>query len=129
MNEPVPKVATRLALTLFGGTGLFLIGLALYRRSWELLVVFSPLCLLCSLGLLRALSTRVSSTEVSQITWRGQHSIAWTAITEVKARSGMIELSGDGVRVVLPLVFFRNHEETYSYVATHVPSHLRGLLS
>jgi hypothetical protein len=125
MSEAPPKIALSLSITMFGGLGVLLIGISIWRHNLPMLMAMAFFCLVLGIGLTRSLSTQLCSSGISQLTWRGRIHLAWSEITQVTRQRQTITLKSAGNRFIVPLVFFSNADAALKFVSSHLPSHLR----
>ena len=86
------------------------------------------LCLILGVGLIRPLSTQITNTGVSQLTWQGRRYLPWSEVSEVKVQPQVITLIGQKECFLLPLMFFSNLDESVKFIQEHLPSKLRGVI-
>jgi hypothetical protein len=75
---------------------------------------------------IRTLSTRVTDTGVSQLTWGGRLHLSWTEITQVTRTPLSFTLAGNEKRVVVSLEEFQDTAAATSYMESHLPVNLSG---
>jgi hypothetical protein len=96
-----------------------LLWLAWARLPLTASVLMTVLVVLLSTGLLRLLTTSLSSEGVSQLTYRGPVLLLWRDIRRVSVgHRGVVRLEGvDGTRVRISPIFYNDFDQTLQWLA------------
>jgi hypothetical protein len=121
-----PKIALILSISLFGGVSVFLLGIPVWRHNLPLFLAMLFFSGVLGVGLVRPLSTKLTSAGISQLTWRGRKHLAWADVTHVARQPQTITLSGPSGRFIVPLMLYSNAGAAVAFLSSHLPLHLRG---
>ena len=80
--------------------------------------------LLLGLRAVRTLSTRITETGVSQLTWAGRVRMSWAEVTQVKRTPLAFILTGDKKQVVVSLEELQDTDAAKSYIESFIASKL-----
>ncbi len=76
--------------------------------------------LILGLRAVRTLSTRITETGVSQLTWAGRVHMSWTEVTKVTRTPPSFVLTGDKKRVVVSLEELQDTDAAKSYIESFI---------
>jgi hypothetical protein len=96
--------------------------LAALRQPLGVISVFGAFVLM--LRSIRILSTRITETEVSQLSWRGRLHMPWTEVTQVTRTPLSFTLTGDKRRIVISVEELQDTAAAIAYIESHLPTHL-----
>lgn len=128
-SEGFPKVAVKLVATMYGGIGLFMVGLVFWRPFGPPLAALWFFWLVLCVGLITPLSTQLTAEGVSQLLLKGRRYTAWNDIKEVRVQSQIITLVAPAGKFVLPLLFFYDSDQAVRFITKNLPPHLRSTVA
>jgi hypothetical protein len=127
MTDDAPKIASTLERTkLFMGASLMCLQVPqIIERTnpFGVLIYLGGLYMI--LDTVRGLSTQVTASNISQLTWRGRIKMRWGDITSVTRRNRSIVLTAAHGRIVVPTESFYDTRAAVDYLDSHLPAKLR----
>ncbi len=129
MAKEIPRVALKLTVIMYGGIGVFILWLAASSNFEPALIGLLIMYALISIGMVRPMSTVLSSEGVSQLGINGRQFLAWDEVKEAKLEYQSFTVASSQLKLSLPLILFSHTDAAVEYVANHIPEHVRKGIS